>query len=317
MFNNNGNISVIHFLEQMEDLKKYGEKSKIYFFTSDQISIENANSIIFIDMPSEDNAYLIKAISLGIPLYLYVWESIIVNERNFNKNLHQYFEKIFTYDDSVIDNNKYVKVAYSFRLPKNLEIIQKTSNFCCLISGNKFSNHSFELYSERTKIIRWFENNHHEKFHLYGQGWNKKIPAKTIIDRAFNKFPIFNRNKPKCYKGTVENKIETHRDYNFSICFENSSGIDGYITEKIFDVLQSGSIPIYLGAPNISNYIPKNCFIDYRNFDSIGELYDYLINLNEVEIRLFRENIKKLFKGDQLNIFRTKTFAQTIINNIL
>ena len=58
--------------------------------------------------------------------------------------------------------------------------------------------------------------------------------------------------------------IQIYSQYKFIICFENSK-TDGYVTEKIFNVFLSGSIPIYDGAPNITDYIVPGSFIQYDN----------------------------------------------------
>lgn len=68
----------------------------------------------------------------------------------------------------------------------------------------------------------------------------------------------------------------------FSVCFENSRDpywACGWVTEKIYDCLGSGCIPIYWGAPDVTDRIPAELFIDYRSFDSpvIPNLYKYLI----------------------------------------
>ena len=65
-----------------------------------------------------------------------------------------------------------------------------------------------------------------------------------------------------CYN-SVE-LIQIYSQYKFIICFENSK-TDGYVTEKIFNVFLSGSIPIYDGAPNITDYIVPGSFIQYDN----------------------------------------------------
>lgn len=317
MFRGIGNISVKHFLEQMEDLKKIGKENNYDFYTSDEILIENADSILFIDMPSPYDSYFKKAIALEIPIYLYVWESIIINQRNFVKTLHSPFRKIFTYDDSLIDNKRYIKISYSFRIPKSLKFQKKVSpKFCCMIAGNKSSKHPLELYSERKKIIEWFEINSPKEFSLYGQGWNKIIPPRSFTHRIYNKFSFINFYRPKSYVGVVDNKIDKHSEYTFSICLENSTGVDGYITEKIFDVLQSGSIPIYFGAPNVSDFIPKKCFIDYKQFVNLEDLVDYLNALSDEDIFSFKSNIEELFEKKKLESFTTTTFANTIIKNI-
>ena len=58
--------------------------------------------------------------------------------------------------------------------------------------------------------------------------------------------------------------IQIYSQYKFIICFENSK-TDGYVTEKIFNVFLSGSVAIYDGAPNITDYIIPGSFIQYDN----------------------------------------------------
>ena len=57
-------------------------------------------------------------------------------------------------------------------------------------------------------------------------------------------------------------------DYQFVISFENAIGKD-YVTEKFFNPLLAGTVPVYLGAPNIREFAPgENCFLDVSAFDS-------------------------------------------------
>ena len=56
--------------------------------------------------------------------------------------------------------------------------------------------------------------------------------------------------------------IELYSQYKFIICFEKST-TPGYVTEEIFNIFLSGSIPVYHGAPNITDYIHTNAFIQY------------------------------------------------------
>lgn len=49
---------------------------------------------------------------------------------------------------------------------------------------------------------------------------------------------------------------------------ENSITRD-YVTEKVYDGLMAGCIPIYLGAPNIEDYVPdSNAIINYARLGS-------------------------------------------------
>lgn len=55
---------------------------------------------------------------------------------------------------------------------------------------------------------------------------------------------------------SVEDKLGTLRHFRFALCFENCV-FPGYVTEKVFDCFLSGCVPIYLGAPDITDFIPK------------------------------------------------------------
>ncbi|CAI0557294.1 unnamed protein product [Linum tenue] len=51
------------------------------------------------------------------------------------------------------------------------------------------------------------------------------------------------------------NKVEALKRYKFSLAFENSNEED-YVTEKYFQSLVAGTIPVVVGAPNIQDYAP-------------------------------------------------------------
>ncbi|MFS7933436.1 putative glycoprotein 3-alpha-L-fucosyltransferase [Helianthus anomalus] len=51
------------------------------------------------------------------------------------------------------------------------------------------------------------------------------------------------------------NKVEALKRYKFSLAFENSNEED-YVTEKFFQSLVAGSIPVVVGAPNIHDFAP-------------------------------------------------------------
>ncbi|KAF5745623.1 Fucosyltransferase 12 isoform 2 [Tripterygium wilfordii] len=50
-------------------------------------------------------------------------------------------------------------------------------------------------------------------------------------------------------------KVQTLKRYKFSLAFENSNE-DDYVTEKFFQSLVAGTIPIVVGAPNIQDFAP-------------------------------------------------------------
>ena len=71
-------------------------------------------------------------------------------------------------------------------------------------------------------------------------------------------------------------KLDLYRKYKFVIAFENAIEED-YVTEKFYDPLLAGSVPVYLGAPNIRDFQPgEHCFVDVNVFDSPKELAGFL-----------------------------------------
>lgn len=80
-----------------------------------------------------------------------------------------------------------------------------------------------------------------------------------------------------------ETKLSVIGAYKFCIGFENSIATD-YVTEKFFDPLLAGTVPVYLGAPNIDMFTPgENAFIDASKFSSPLQLAQFLAQLDSDE----------------------------------
>ena len=56
-------------------------------------------------------------------------------------------------------------------------------------------------------------------------------------------------------------------------------------------LISAGTIPIYLGCPNISKHIPDNCYIDLRRYRDFSDCYDYIKSMNEEEYDNYQTNI--------------------------
>jgi hypothetical protein len=76
----------------------------------------------------------------------------------------------------------------------------------------------------------------------------------------------------------IENKADALRDYKFNVCIENLQH-PNWFTEKLIDCLRTGTVPIYWGCPNISDYFNTEGFIIVNNLnDIINELKLSIIN---------------------------------------
>ncbi|MFN0191530.1 MAG: glycosyltransferase family 10 domain-containing protein [Aestuariivirga sp.] len=62
---------------------------------------------------------------------------------------------------------------------------------------------------------------------------------------------------------------------NFNLCPENSSS-DYYVTEKIWDCIQGGCLPVYYGNGTIHQVFPRDSFIDLKVFKTGKDLGDFI-----------------------------------------
>jgi len=73
-----------------------------------------------------------------------------------------------------------------------------------------------------------------------------------------------------------ETKLATLARHRFTLAFENSVAVD-YVTEKLFESLLAGSVPVYLGAPNVAEHAPApGCYLDVSSFSGPAELAAHL-----------------------------------------
>lgn len=207
--------------------------------------------------------------------------------------LLRFFPRIMTWNDQWVDN----KVIFKRNVPYFFVDNRCSTNFqekrlLTSISGNKRSKHPDELYSEREKVIDFFEKNFPEDFEFYGTGWEKE--------------------KYKCYCGRCEKKYEIYQQYKFAICFENMKNICGYVTEKILDCLTSGIVPIYAGASDVSKYVPNDCYIDYFQFANLQELRNFLNDMTEEEHQKYLASADNFLKSRKVEVFSGREYARDV-----
>jgi len=89
---------------------------------------------------------------------------------------------------------------------------------------------------------------------------------------------------------------EALKRYKFSLAFENSNEED-YVTEKFFQSLVAGAIPVVVGAPNIQDYAPApNAIIHIKTVDDIGSAAQTIKYLAS-NATAYNERLRWKFKG--------------------
>ena len=121
---------------------------------------------------------------------------------------------------------------------------------------------------------------------------NKQITAAqkfrvSFADRNKTKFDLFGRGHKE-----ISNKEQGLEEYMFSICIENGV-YKTYYTEKILDCFACGTVPVYLGAPDIGDHFNKDGIIVLsRNLD----LNSLTEELYYSKINAVKENLEKMKK---------------------
>lgn len=166
-------------------------------------------------------------------------------------------------------------------------------NRIVVINGNHIPR-SFkkELYSKRIEAMSALARL--GVVDLYGVGWQKWWSYRSM-------WPPYWRHRKALmaiYQGTCASKYEVLSRYRFSLCFENMA-MQGYLTEKLFDCLYAGTVPVYLGAPDISDLVPFNAYIDCRQFGSWQEMWDTVSNMPESQVQAMREAGRAFLSSEQ------------------
>ncbi|HPE85246.1 MAG TPA: glycosyltransferase family 10, partial [Chlamydiales bacterium] len=223
----------------------------------------------------------------------WIWEPSITFPHAHSTMLHNRFGAVFTFDDTLVNNNNYIKFYY----PHNVGMIEtvtpfKERRFVCLMNAKKKSKAAKikwkNYYAERLRVIRFYERCKPGELHLYGRGWKRRPSA----------------------KGGVPNKIETIKNYKFCICYENTN-TPGFVTEKIFDCFQAGVVPVYLGAENVIETIPENCFIDRRKFEDDEAVYQFMKAMDEKTYEEYLKNIREYLASEKGYLYTEEHFINS------
>ena len=242
------------------------------------IEIGNPRANIFI---SVDHSYENHKIVLANPLLkrkiLILIEPPSVNPRQFEKKILNSYDLLIT-TPSLSDfvpnsytwipgfmNNKATRLIDS-----SIPLSERNFKFG-LLATNKYSPMDSSLYQFRKRVLIEFSKRN-ILVSVGGLNWNQnwfwatKEAFKSVIlnlkfFRNFNLITLFQslrlRKKDFNSVGRFQYSSDFYTRTQFVICIES----DIYdFSEKIFEVIEAGAVPLYLG-PDLSRYnLPKNLF---------------------------------------------------------
>lgn len=165
---------------------------------------------------------------------------------------------------------------------KPLNISEKKGHLLCAFISNCHATNGRKDYV--TELMKYI------KVDSYGRCLtNSEIPSE--MKRAGDKYRV---------------KEAVIRYYKFTIAFENSNDPD-YISEKLFQPLRYGSVPIFRGCNNLADFAPPHSTIDANDFRSPKELAEYLLYLDKNDTA-YNEYFQWKYDNDIGNIPRIRFF---------
>jgi hypothetical protein len=252
---------------------------------------------------------------------------ILIEPSNINPSMYyipylrNQFEIIFTWDLNLLKRNpSYTRInvlvgaeprAYrENRFPGNTV---QSKKLLVAVSGNRWSYMPQSTYGLRKKAFAYFGEKFQNDFDLYGIGWEN---PSIFYETWFKEWRV-----PKAFRGAIKGdfnkKIEVMAKYKFALCFENNASEPGYVSEKITDCFCARCIPIYYGSPGTEQLIPKETWINFRDFSDFDDLSNYLTSMTDERYAEFINNIEQFLNSPQADYFSTNHFCSVITKALL
>lgn len=288
----------------------------VEFYTSDAVSQE---------VPLFELHMNVQTPGISKFQYLLLLETPQIYSDNADAARWTAYRKVFTWNDQLVNGDRFIKINFPnvIRLEKSASYAQR-SRFCCMISGNRAATTSDDrtLYGARVEAIRWFEANAPQEFELFGVDWDIPAARAGMVGKIQRRLwlqvkQVVNVKHFPSYRGKIARKCDVLGTTRFAICFENVRDLNGYITEKIFDCFFAGCVPVYWGAANISDYIPRDCFIDRRSFHDTADVYQFLVGMSETAFNQYQKSILEFLQSKAVYPFSSECFVETIVNTIM
>jgi hypothetical protein len=188
-----------------------------------------------------------------------------------------------------------------------------------IINANKMSFVKGELYSLRRIIAQKSSD-----IDVWGFDWDMTRFRRAT--KAFEELLIPLRHgfgikpaatqgwfkSPLSFKGTTEDKLSTLASYKYSLVIENSME---YMSEKLFDSLFAGTLPIYVGPNPVDFGMPE--FVAICSKPDINSITNAIEQARTIDLDSWRASVLAWLKSDGVEQAWSGPFVtQQIIDNI-
>ncbi len=188
---------------------------------------------------------------------------------------------------------------------------KKRSILLSMVTGNKVSPINEANYALRREIAKQLGTS---ILQVYGVLWKENLYTKIKHRAGVLKFSLISGHIPSLKNlygnlfsrysytyGQVKNKHEVLGKSKFSIISENSNS---YFSEKLFDALIAGTIPLYIGPDLKKSGLPSDVAIQING--KTNQIPKVLREISETEITNILTNGLAFLKSEQFLNFWTE-----------
>jgi hypothetical protein len=104
--------------------------------------------------------------------------------------------------------------------------------------------------------------------------------------------------------------VDVMQEYSFAMAIENTDA-EGYVSEKLYDILMAGAIPLYYGSIPLELDIPKDVYIDLKQFEDGAALQKFLDAMTDDDVIRMKARIVET-REEILRAVGTQAFAAAV-----
>jgi len=315
----------VHWLDCFAEVYKRGYESNMVFGTADVIPKENADIVIYMNQVDPKDVVAQKLKCPGQRAILVMLETALGARYTLNPKNHVAYDAVFTYVLPLVDGMRYFflppRAFYRHRINTGVPFEQRRIG--CLVGTNrrfryrsgvftmrkgwKFSLRDWidyvfcpgELISLRSELGKACATYPNGGFDLFGEGWD-------LLPETRNVCLGIPRQSTLTYIGR----------YRYYFAFENHAGDYGLISERIWDALWGDTVPVYLGHTGIDQFIPRECYIDARQFKKPREMLDWLYRAPESTWEKYHTAGREFIRSSAVEKFLPEAFAECFVRQI-
>lgn len=285
----------VDIIEPKTNFDFYGDDRSVWTCPCENGLSNDPDAALFIDCPSINDAPYTYCIEKQIPFLLLITENLYLQPNKTYAEVGKHAAKILSYEANPLFPEKTVRLRYPVLLKEGLalrrETFEKPREYLLgMIASFKSSDAPGSLYAKRANMAFLLQMELGKRFMLRGSGWPSVDPL-----------PV----------GLMA-KHEAYFRCEFALVMENNNSIPGYVTEKIFNALIAGCIPIYEYCDN--GEIPPECFVDASKFNHPLALLAYIEKMSEAQKILFKRAGWKFL--EEAKRFSSELYVETIFSEI-